>query len=60
MAATMAPTQGQIQEFCPEIESVEAYIKRVARIALHFEARYITIDADRRVAVFLIVIGEKN
>ena len=51
----MAATFGQIQEFYPEIESIEAYIERVE---LHFEAN--NIDADRRVAVFLSVIGGKN
>ena len=51
----MATTYGQIQEFCPEIESIEAYIERVE---LYFEAN--NIDADRRVAVFLSVIDEKN
>ena len=55
MAATTATTFGQIQEFCPEIESIEAYIERVE---LYFEAN--NIDADRRVAVFLSVIGGKN
>ena len=51
----MAATFGQIQEFCPEIESIEAYIERVE---LYFEAN--NIDADRRVAVLLSVIGGKN
>ena len=55
MAATTAATFGQIQEFCPEIGSIEAYIERVE---LYFEAN--NIDADCRVAVFLSVIGGKN
>ena len=41
MAATMATTYRQIQEFCPEIESIEAYIERVE---LYFEAN--NIDAE--------------
>ena len=45
----MAATFGQIQEFCPEIESIEAYIERVD---LYSEAN--NIDAECRVAVFLI------
>ena len=55
MAITMAATYGWIQEFCPEIESIEACIER---IELYFEAD--NIDADRQVAVFLSVIGGKN
>ena len=51
----MAATYGQIQEFCPEIESIEAYIECVE---LYFEAN--NIDADQQVAVFLSVIGGKN
>ena len=51
----MAATYGQIQEFCPEIESIEAYIECVE---LYFEAN--NIDTDRQVAVFLSVIGGKN
>ena len=45
----------QIQEFCPEIESIEAYIDRVE---LYFEAN--NIDIDCQVAVFLSVIGGKD
>ena len=48
-------TYGQIQEFCPENESIEAYLERVE---LYFEAN--DINEDRRVAVFLSVIGGKN
>ena len=44
----MATTFGQIQEFSPEIEPIEAYIERVK---LYFEAN--NIGADRHVAVFL-------
>ena len=44
----MATTFGQIQEFSPEIEPIEAYIERVK---LYFEAN--NIGADRLVAVFL-------
>jgi len=51
----MATTFGQIQEFSPEIESIEAYIERVE---LYFEAN--NIAEDRQVAVFLSVIGGKN
>ena len=51
----MAATYGQIQEFCPQIESIEAHIER---IELYFEAD--NIDAERRVAVFRSVIGGKK
>ena len=51
----MATTYGQIQEFCPEIESIEAYIERVE---LYFEAN--NIDVDQRVPVFLSAIGGKK
>ena len=44
----MAATYGQIQEFSPQIESIEAY----------FEAG--NIDAERRVAEFCSVIGGKK
>ena len=43
---TMATTYGQIQEFFPEIESIEAYMY-IKRVELYFEAN--NIDADRRV-----------
>ena len=42
MAASTAATFGQIQGFCPEIESIEAYIKRVE---VYFEAN--NIDASK-------------
>ena len=48
----MAATHRQIKEFCPEVESIEAYIERVE---LYFEAN--SIDADWRVVAFLSVIG---
>ena len=51
----MATSYGQIQEFCPENESVEAYLERVE---LYFEAN--NIAEDRQVAVFLSIIGGKN
>ncbi|MDD9817031.1 MAG: reverse transcriptase domain-containing protein, partial [Gammaproteobacteria bacterium] len=48
-------TYGQIQEFCPENETIEAYLERVE---LYFEAN--NISEDKRVAVFLSVIGGRN
>ena len=51
----MATTFGQIQEFSPEIESIEAYIERVE---LYYEAN--NIGADWQVAVFLSGTGRKN
>ena len=42
----MATTYGQIQEFFPEIESIEAYMY-IKRVELYFEAN--NIDADQRV-----------
>ncbi len=51
----MGSTYGQIQEFCSENESIEAYLER---IELYFTAN--NIVAERQVAVFLSVIGGKN
>jgi len=48
-------TYGQIQEFCPENKTIEAYLERVE---LYFEAN--NISEDKRAAVFLSVIGGKN
>ncbi len=51
----MATTFGQIQEFCPETESIEAYLER---IELYFVAN--DIAENRQVAVLLSVIGGRN
>ncbi len=46
---------GRVEEFQPEVESISAYLERVE---LFFDAN--SIDAERRVPVFLSVIGSKN
>lgn len=51
----MAASYGQMQEFCPEDESIEAYLER---IELYFTAN--NIAEERQVAVLLSVIGGKT
>ncbi len=51
----MAATYVQIQEFCPENESIEAYLEH---IELYFTAN--NIVAEWQVAVFLTIIGGNN
>ena len=53
--ALVMVTYWQIQEFCPENKTIEAYLERVE---LYFEAN--NISEDKQVAVFRNVIGGKN
>ena len=53
--ALVIATYGQIQEFCPENKTIEAHLEQVE---LYFEVN--NISEDKRVAVFLSVIGGKN